>query len=199
MIFLIQLAGFLLAITIHELAHGAVAYARGDSTPMEEGRLTLNPLHHIDIFGTVLMPFLFYLAGLPPLGYAKPVNIRAYNLDNPRQDMMLVAAAGPASNMAAAVVFSFAARAFAGLNLQAMASAAAYFVILNLYLAFFNLVPIPPLDGSRIALGFLPRSKAAAFASLERYGFIIIFALLYTGIMSRTIGKVVMICAGILL
>jgi len=173
---IVLLAGaILIGFTVHEAAHGYAAYHLGDQTAFERGRLTLNPLKHIDPLGTVLLPAALLLAHSPFLfGYAKPVPVRAENFRNPRRDMALVAAAGPASNLVLAIVFGLAL-----LLAQATASetywllnALDVLVTTNLVLAIFNMLPIPPLDGASVLAGFLPENWARPYLRLGRIPFL---------------------------
>ena len=179
-----QLVILLFSIVFHEVAHGRVALWRGDTTARDAGRLTLNPLPHIDIFGTILFPLLLILTRSPVLfGWAKPVPVNPWRFREAKKDMALVGASGPASNLllavVAAVVFKLTMGLF-GLD-NPLTRALVFAVTINLVLAFFNLVPIPPLDGSRIVMGLLPDDLAVQYSRLERYGFLIIFGLLFLG------------------
>ena len=172
----------IVAITFHEAAHGFVAHALGDNTAWERGRVTFNPLKHIDPFGTLILPGMLLLAHSPFLfGYAKPVPVNFRALRHPRIDMVWVALAGPATNIILALA---AALAFHGLSL-APAGAAQWLadnlrnaLVINVVLAVFNMLPIPPLDGGRVAVGLLPRVLADPLARLEPYGMLILIALL---------------------
>ncbi len=173
----------IIAIVFHEVAHGWVARALGDPTAHRLRRLSLNPLRHVDPIGTVVLPGALALAGAPVFGWAKPVPVDQRRLRNPRYGMMLVAAAGPLTNFIlaalAAVGLGVLARAaptgpipaFLALNLQ-------NFILINLFLALFNLLPIPPFDGSHIVEGLLPRRAARGYAKLRPYGFPLLFVLL---------------------
>jgi len=172
------------AIVFHEVAHGWMARALGDPTAAERGRLSLNPIRHVDPFGTVILPGLLALVKAPILGWAKPVPVDFRRLGNPRRDMMFVGAAGPAMNFvmaaAGAVLLGLmiarygpepeGAAGFIALNL-------ANFLLINVFLAMFNLLPIPPFDGSRIVMGLLPDELARPYARLERYGLLIVLGL----------------------
>ena len=172
-----------LAIVCHEVAHGLVARALGDTTAHDAGRLTLNPLRHVDPLGTLIVPGLLALAHLPVFGWAKPVPVNMWRLRNPRRDMMLVAAAGPASNfvmaLMAAVMLGLVLRFADGWYYHLPAPAAivarslGYFIQITLSLALFNLIPIPPFDGSHIVEGLLPDGLARGYAKVRRYGMLV--------------------------
>ena len=177
------LIGFLIsAVVLHETSHGAVAFYLGDPTAKERGRLTLNPLRHIDLFWTILFPALLFFSthGRFALGMAKPVPVDFSRLRRPKTDMIWVAAAGPVVNLLLASLFSLAWR-------KTGQDAWLFGVYLNLGLAVFNLIPIPPLDGSRIVTGLLPVRWAVRYARLESYGFLIVLALYALGVISRII------------
>jgi Zn-dependent protease len=170
------------AITFHEAAHGFVAHHFGDNTAWERGRVTFNPLRHIDPFGTIVMPAILLLSHSPFLfGYAKPVPVNFRALRNPRIDMVWVALAGPGTNIALALA---AALAFHVLNYlpadaaQWVADNLKNALVINVVLAIFNMLPIPPLDGGRVAVGLLPRVLAAPLARLEPYGMLILIGIL---------------------
>ena len=172
----------LLAITLHEAAHGFVAWRLGDDTAYRLGRVSANPLRHIDPVGTVLIPGILFLVGSPFLfGYAKPVPVQFRNLRQPRRDSMLVAAAGPAANILIALASAILINAVLGLPDVARDWAGNTLinsVKLNVSLAVFNLLPIPPLDGSRVLLGLLPKGLAQVYAGLFRYGLLIVLGVI---------------------
>ncbi len=176
------------AITVHEAAHGYAAKHFGDMTAFNAGRITLNPLKHIDLFGTIILPALTVLLGGILFGWAKPVPVDFRRLRNPKKDMLWVAAAGPASNFVMAIFwalvmkFSVSAPEAFVLPLTLMAKAG---VTINIVLMVLNLLPLPPLDGGRIAVSLLPINLARPFAQIERYGFIILIILLFSGVLGR--------------
>jgi len=171
---------FLVTVTFHEVAHGFVANALGDPTAKREGRLTLNPLKHIDILWTILFPLMLIKLGLPAIGMAKPVPVDFGNLHRPKRDMIWVALAGPAINL-------FLAWGLSWLFLYTGWWGWLVGVYFNLGLAVFNLLPIPPLDGSRILTGLLPLRLAREYVKIERVGFIIVIALVWMGWLWRII------------
>ncbi|GAB5349533.1 site-2 protease family protein [Alteriqipengyuania sp. 357] len=204
----------IIAIVCHEVAHGWVALALGDSTAFDKGRLTLNPIRHVDPIGTLLVPGFLALVGGPIFGWAKPVPVKRHRLNNPRYGMMAVAAAGPLSNLVLALIGAIlfglvmpdgALLVSTETGLPQVADAAGeaatlptalfFFIMINVFLAFFNLLPIPPFDGSHIVEGLLPRSWAVHWNRLQQVG-MILFAVLIavvwvfpdTGILSNTIG-----------
>ncbi len=180
-----QLVILIFSMILHEVAHGKAAEWCGDGTARERGRLTFNPVPHIDPMGTIVLPLLLAVTRSPVIfGWAKPVPINPMRFRNPKRDIAIVGAAGPLSNLALAAlsasVFKLLAPAW-GVNhpaVQFLLFAAA----INVVLLVFNLIPLPPLDGSRIVMGLLPRHLAVRYAQMERYGFILIFLLLFLGL-----------------
>jgi Zn-dependent protease len=165
----------LFGLTIHEFSHGWVAWRLGDPTAKMMGRLTLNPLKHLDPIGTIAL-FLFRF------GWAKPVPIDPRNFQHPTRDMAISSLAGPAANLLTAAVSGLILRVLILFHVGGfLATLAMYFVLFNLILCFFNLIPIPPLDGSRLLYHLLPPNLAAGYARLERYGFIILMAVIFLG------------------
>lgn len=182
----------LFAITVHEAAHGYVARHFGDSTAYMLGRMTLNPIKHIDPIGTIAMPLLLLLttSAIPGgpfvLGYAKPVPVNFGNLRHPKRDMVWVALAGPVSNFIQAVLWTLLLIALiaAGSEEPFFLRMAQAGIVVNLVIAVFNLLPIPPLDGGRVLVGLLPRGPAYQLSRVEPFGFFIVLALLIPGILS---------------
>ena len=178
----------LFAITVHEAAHGYVARHYGDNTAWMLGRVTLNPLKHIDPLGTILMPLFLYIAtsGAFLFGYAKPVPVRFDRLRHPKRDMIWVALAGPASNLIQALFWGALLYVLLGLGVSEpfFLQMCKGGVLVNIVMFAFNLFPLPPLDGGRVLAGLLPRHAANALSRVEPYGFFIVMALVVTGIVS---------------
>ncbi len=200
----------LIAITCHEAAHGYAAWRLGDPTAKNAGRLTFNPIRHIDPVGTVLFPLILVLIKSPFLfGWAKPVPVDPRYFQNPVKGMMLVSLAGPGTNFALALAFAFLFHALiylavmlggAGMSvIEPLVLMAQYGVLVNLILGIFNLLPIPPLDGAKILAGFLPASGVRMIYSFERYGFIVVILLLMTGVLQRVLLPMVRFFTNILL
>ena len=190
----IAILPLLFGITLHEVAHGWVAKRLGDKTALMMGRLTLNPLKHIDPVGTILVPGLLMLAGGAIFGWAKPVPVTWQNLRNPKRDMALVALAGPMANLGMAFLWALIARL--GILLSAvtpwvsvpMILMGKVGIVLNLVLMVLNLLPLPPLDGGRIMTSLLPGPLSYRFSRIEPYGFFILIALLMTGVLWKLLG-----------
>ena len=179
----------LISLTIHEAAHAWTADRLGDPTARMLGRVSLNPLVHIDWIGTVLLPLIASLTGAPLIGWAKPVPVNIRNLGHPRRDFMIVAAAGPISNLLQAVVAAVLLRLVVGGGMEQpfLFGLLREAVLVNLLLAFFNLIPVPPLDGGNVLMGLLPPNLAAAYGQVRQYGFIILYALMLSGVASAII------------
>jgi Zn-dependent protease len=195
---LISALPILIAITFHEVAHGYVAFRLGDPTAKLLGRLTLNPIAHIDLFGTVIMPIMLFVLteGKFVFGYAKPVPINPMNFRNPRKGMALSAIAGPVTNLLLAFasvlilklmllpLAAFSPEALQEPVLKPLNMILSASVVMNVVLASFNMIPIPPLDGGRVLAGLLPSKQALSFGKIEPFGFIIVLVLIYTGVAS---------------
>lgn len=187
----------LVAVVFHEVAHGWVANRLGDPTAKNLGRLTLNPIAHIDLFGTILVPAMLIFANSPfVFGYAKPVPVNFYNLRNPKRDMVWVALAGPVMNLLLALGFVILWRTFLPQTRSALGASpflttlvlmAQGGLLINISLAVFNLFPLPPLDGGRVLVGLLPEPWSSKVAGVERYGMLILIVLLYTRVVNRII------------
>jgi len=179
----------LFSLTIHETAHAWAADRLGDPTARLLGRMSLNPIVHADLFGTILLPLIAMVSNAPLIGWAKPVPVNARYLGHPRRDYVLIAAAGPASNLVLALAASLVAVALpvspqtlGEPNVTApLAALLGQLVRLNVLLAVFNMVPIPPLDGGNVLAGLLPPSAAAVFNQIRPYGFVLLYALVLTG------------------
>ncbi len=190
--------GFLVlvfSLAIHESAHAWTASRLGDQTGRLQGRVSLNPAAHVDPVGTILFPLLAMVTRLPLIGWAKPVPVDFRNLKNPRRDFMLIAAAGPAANLLLAIIAALGMRlAFLVPNEMGGLTIKGPFVLpasmaleLNLLLAVFNMIPVPPLDGGNVLAGLLPDRAANLFDHLRPYGFVILYALIFTGVLVRIV------------
>ncbi|MCX7991369.1 MAG: site-2 protease family protein [Proteobacteria bacterium] len=193
----------LLAITVHEYFHGYIAYKLGDPTAKMMGRLTLNPFYHIDLFGTIILPLLLFIMKSPfVIAWAKPVPINPMNFKNPDRDTALSSVAGPLSNLFLCVISVL---IYSELSKKGMAGSSEYFIrvlkasfFLNFALFAFNLLPVPPLDGSKVLYYFLPRTLKNIFSRIEPYGFFILLALLMTRIFDIYVGFLFRILLSIL-
>jgi Zn-dependent protease len=189
------------AITVHEAAHGYAARHFGDMTAAAAGRISLNPIRHIDPVGTLLVPAITLLIGGILFGWAKPVPVDFSRLRNPKRDMFWVAAAGPGANLvmallwALAIKFSPALPAYAATPLALMGAAG---IMINVVLMVLNLLPLPPLDGGRIAVSLLPNKLAMRFAQIEPYGFYILIALLFTHILDKIMWPFILVALALI-
>ena len=173
------------SVVCHEIAHGFVAYRLGDPTASRMGRLSFNPIVHVDLFGTIILPAILLMTKSPFLfAWAKPVPVNPAYFRNPRKGMMLVAMAGPAANLAIAVVLSVVLHLSSSFLPAFLAKTFAWVSLINIMLMVFNLIPIPPLDGSRIVARFLKGRALWHYMKLERYGMFIVFGLLFLGVIS---------------
>lgn len=193
-----KLTALVFAIVFHEVAHGYVAYRLGDPTAKNAGRLTLNPLAHVDLMGSIILPLILVITKSPMLiGWAKPVPINPLYFRNPKTGTMLVGIAGPVTNIIMAVLVGTALRIFAPEGLIGLFLFYACFI--NVILAVFNLLPIPPLDGSRVVMGFMPSHLIPKYLVLERFGFVIVFILLNLGIFEYVIWPVAIVILKLIL
>lgn len=177
--FIFSIAVLIMSVVVHEVSHGYVAYALGDPTAKYAGRLTLNPLKHLDPFGSFLLPALTYLLGGFIFGWAKPVPYNPYNLKNQRWGPALVGGAGPASNIVIALIFGLTLRFGQWPVYSAFAQALSLIVFINLLLAIFNLIPVPPLDGSKILFAFVGRIWPELEYFMERWGFAVLIFFIF--------------------
>jgi len=187
----------LFAITVHEVAHGWVAGQLGDPTAKSAGRLTLNPIKHIDPLGTVILPLILLYVSNFIFGWAKPVPVSWKNLNHPRRDMALVALAGPAANLLMMILWALLAKLVmlfpndANWGIRLIATMCSAGIIINIVLMVLNLLPILPLDGGRVISALLPVSWARTYSHLEPYGLIILIILLVTEVLDKTIGPII--------
>jgi Zn-dependent protease len=199
---IISIFVILFAITVHEASHGWAALKKGDPTAYQLGRITLNPIPHIDPIGTILLPAMLIIMGAPPFGWAKPVPVNPLNLKDPRRDNLIISIAGPASNIAVAVVAFIILKIILNLNpslfygggfaklLSPIIQILYLTILLNVILAFFNLIPIPPLDGSGVVMGLISEEAAQKYEQIRPYGFFILILLIMTGFIGRMLGVV---------
>lgn len=185
-ILVFQFLVLIFSVMIHEISHGWIAFILGDNTAKKLGRLTLNPVKHFDLWGSFLLPVLLFIgtAGNIMFGWAKPVPYNPFNLKNPKKEGGLIALAGPVSNILLAVIFGLGIRFIIYFNISSLAPLILFFDIIvriNLVLAVFNLVPIPPLDGSKILFAILPQTAERIFVQFSRYGMVILFAFIFFG------------------
>ena len=188
----VQFAVVLFAISIHESAHAWTANKFGDPTAKLQGRVTLNPIAHIDLIGTIIFPIMLAVIGAPVFGWAKPVMVNPYNLRNPRRDGMFISAAGPISNILVSLgiiflllLFSQPILATTNPTFLLVIKIASYLLMINIFLAVFNLIPIPPLDGSGILAGLLKGEALVMYKKIKPYGFFILVLIIYTHIFDK--------------
>jgi Zn-dependent protease len=204
---IISLFVVLFAITVHEASHGWAALKMGDPTAYQLGRISLNPIRHIDPIGTILLPLMLIIMGAPPFGWAKPVPVNPLNLKNPRKDNLIISIAGPVSNISVAVIAFIVLKILMNLNpslfyssgggisnlLSPLITIVYYTIVINVILAFFNLIPIPPLDGSGVVMGLISEEAAQKYEQIRPYGFFILILLIMTGFIGRILGVVLRI------
>jgi len=196
---IIQFVIVLFAISIHEASHAYAALKCGDPTARDMGRVTLNPVAHIDPIGTILFPIILAIMGAPVFGWAKPVQVNPMNFRDYRRGNMIVSAAGPASNIAAGIggVLLFKILQGLGIMSQGIGIFLFYLVLINIYLAIFNLIPIPPLDGSGILESRLRGEALAFYRRLRPYGFLILIAIIYLGVLDLIARPIIRMVGGL--
>jgi Zn-dependent protease len=203
---IISLFVVLFAITVHEASHGWAALKKGDPTAFHMGRITLNPIRHIDPVGTILLPLILIVMGAPPFGWAKPVPVNPLNLKDPRRDNLIISIAGPLSNISVAIVAFIILKLILNLdpslvygrggfsNLLSPIIQILYLtIVINIILAIFNMIPIPPLDGSGVVMGLISEEAAEKYEQIRPYGFFILIVLIMTGFIGRILGGVLRI------
>jgi Zn-dependent protease len=191
--FLMFIPVFLLSLTVHELAHALVAYKKGDNTAKDAGRLTVNPIKHLDLVGSVMMPFISFASGLLLIGWAKPVPVNRANFKNPFKDDALVSFAGPLSNFILAIIFALILSLVYNFQLTSsglLINLIWYGVFFNIFLFAFNLLPIPPLDGSHILFDLFPNRLTAKYLSIGFYGTILLLLFIYSPLWGYFFGVV---------
>ena len=180
----VMIAILLFSVIIHEVSHGVVAEKLGDPTARRQGRITLNPIPHIDLVGTIILPIIAVITHLPLLGWAKPVPIDIRQFKDPMRDFAITAMAGPVSNLAQVMAYSLIFHGAMAMGWSFLATVGYWGIHINLLLALFNLLPVPPLDGSRLIAAVLPRDMGWQYLSIGRYGFMILMLLIFTGVLS---------------
>lgn len=203
---IISLFVVLFAITIHEASHGWAALKKGDPTAFHMGRITLNPIRHIDPVGTILLPLILIVMGAPPFGWAKPVPVNPLNLKDPRKDNVIISLAGPLSNISVAAVAFIILKLLMNLDPSLVYGRAGFSsllspiiqilyltIVINIILAIFNMIPIPPLDGSGVVMGLISEESAQKYEQIRPYGFFILIVLIMTGFIGRILGGVLRI------
>ena len=207
LLIIIQFAVVLFAISVHESAHGWMANKFGDPTAKLQGRITLNPIAHIDLIGTIIFPIFLAIIGAPVFGWAKPVMVNPYNLKNPRKDGMFISAAGPVSNIISGfvgIVLFLILRSFGivslytGGGIEVLSYILYFFIIINIFLAIFNLIPVPPLDGSGIIEGLLHNEALEMYLKIKPYGFLILLIIIYTNVLNIIANPIISIVNRIL-
>lgn len=203
----VQFAVIMFALSVHESAHAWMADRFGDPTARYQGRISLNPIVHIDLFGSIIFPLLLALIGAPVFGWAKPVQVNPNNLRNPRKDHMWISAAGPVSNIITGIIgviiFMLIKKSglileFSGKAVEMILMVFLFLIIINIYLAIFNFIPIPPLDGSWILEGMLSGRTLYQYRKVKPYGFIILLLIIYTGILGYIANPIISFVLNIL-